>query len=422
MSGSLLNNNSAESYELLNISGSDSDNDIMHFVAVPPDLPPPGQQRKKRLKRKERDLLRTPVQTETYTRWPPHVCRSLSAGPWEVVRSVLLVMTLTGLSVVSVLAVHLQQRIDATQLMIEAVESSSSELPAKFHESHVRLQELEKNQTSMWETINQISTSLTQLTKQVAALEEGVQGIKASLSNAPQLSSLPKDVQALQDSVSTFGSSIQDVQSSLKVMAKQHQQLDQDLRKANTRIDTVKEESHKEVAARSSLQEQVQTIHGDIDSVNATVATHVQIVMPNLDKLKEKEKSLEGAMSNLTQQLTELEGTCKQLHPDMLVPQLNNASALITQLQHTTSQHANLIKNITQTVDMVKGVEKKLEGSQVQMASTVGDLTLRISNIDKRVSRLAEPTTTSPPSNASENHKRTQRLSEPPGDSGAEGP
>ncbi|XP_076033931.1 EF-hand calcium-binding domain-containing protein 14-like isoform X3 [Oratosquilla oratoria] len=315
-----------------------------------------------------------------------------------------------------------QESTSEIEVLLRKVESSSSELPAKFHESHVRLQELEKNQTSMWETINQISTSLTQLTKQVAALEEGVQGIKASLSNAPQLSSLPKDVQALQDSVSTFGSSIQDVQSSLKVMAKQHQQLDQDLRKANTRIDTVKEESHKEVAARSSLQEQVQTIHGDIDSVNATVATHVQIVMPNLDKLKEKEKSLEGAMSNLTQQLTELEGTCKQLHPDMLVPQLNNASALITQLQHTTSQHANLIKNITQTVDMVKGVEKKLEGSQVQMASTVGDLTLRISNIDKRVSRLAEPTTTSPPSNASENHKRTQRLSEPPGDSGAEGP
>ncbi|XP_076033930.1 EF-hand calcium-binding domain-containing protein 14-like isoform X2 [Oratosquilla oratoria] len=334
----------------------------------------------------------------------------------------LLLTTLAGVGAALRLLMLTRHDLDALHLRINAVESSSSELPAKFHESHVRLQELEKNQTSMWETINQISTSLTQLTKQVAALEEGVQGIKASLSNAPQLSSLPKDVQALQDSVSTFGSSIQDVQSSLKVMAKQHQQLDQDLRKANTRIDTVKEESHKEVAARSSLQEQVQTIHGDIDSVNATVATHVQIVMPNLDKLKEKEKSLEGAMSNLTQQLTELEGTCKQLHPDMLVPQLNNASALITQLQHTTSQHANLIKNITQTVDMVKGVEKKLEGSQVQMASTVGDLTLRISNIDKRVSRLAEPTTTSPPSNASENHKRTQRLSEPPGDSGAEGP
>lgn len=44
---------------------------------------------------------------------------------------------------------------------------------------------------------------------QMAVLEGGVKGIKDSLNTSPQLSSLPKDVAALQGSVATFGSTLQ---------------------------------------------------------------------------------------------------------------------------------------------------------------------------------------------------------------------
>ena len=40
------------------------------------------------------------------------------------------------------------------------VEASSSELPAKFHESHVHLQELEKNQTALWGAVHNVTSTL----------------------------------------------------------------------------------------------------------------------------------------------------------------------------------------------------------------------------------------------------------------------
>ena len=40
------------------------------------------------------------------------------------------------------------------------MEASSSELPAKFHESHVHLQELEKNQTALWNAVHNVTSTL----------------------------------------------------------------------------------------------------------------------------------------------------------------------------------------------------------------------------------------------------------------------
>lgn len=75
---------------------------------------------------------------------------------------------------------------------------------------------------------------------QVEELEADVKSIKNSLSSAPQLSSLPKDVADLQDSVATFGSTLQDVQSSLKVIKTDHEKISSSVKEASSAITSVK--------------------------------------------------------------------------------------------------------------------------------------------------------------------------------------
>ncbi|CAL4121816.1 unnamed protein product, partial [Meganyctiphanes norvegica] len=146
VSGAYLNNNSMDTYKLLDLSGSDSDNDIIHFAPIPDH---PHQQRKKRLKRRERDQLRTSpslaeeeLTVSSSSSLPLccgcHGCFSSMGGsggywgggagdgsgnsrsPWEVVRSVLLLVALIGLALLTWLALHLQARIDATHMLITA--------------------------------------------------------------------------------------------------------------------------------------------------------------------------------------------------------------------------------------------------------------------------------------------------------------
>ncbi|KAG0724535.1 EF-hand calcium-binding domain-containing protein 14 [Chionoecetes opilio] len=121
----------------------------------------------------------------------------------------LLLTTLVGVAAAFRLLMLTRRDMDALHARINTVEASSSELPAKFHQSHMRLQELEKNQSALWAAVSQLTSSLQAMTKRVDFLEGGMKGIEDSIDTSPQLSLLPKDVAALQGSVATFGSTLQ---------------------------------------------------------------------------------------------------------------------------------------------------------------------------------------------------------------------
>ncbi|XP_069194447.1 EF-hand calcium-binding domain-containing protein 14 isoform X1 [Procambarus clarkii] len=433
VSGSCLNNNSMDSYKLLDLSGSDSENEVIHFAPMP-DNPPP--QRKKRLKRRERDLLRvSPSQVDEESgRWcgcvgvgvGAHGCHSWIASPGEAVRSALLLLALTGLSLLTWLALHLQARLDATQHFITTVEASSSELPAKFHESHVRLQELEKNQSALWAAVTQVSSSLLAATRRVEQLETDVKVIKDSLSSAPQLSSLPKDVADLQGSVATFGSTLQDVQSSLKVVKQDHQKLSSNVKEATNAIDNFKEEISllqnqtlmevgREGGKGASLGETVVALRNKMSSFNTAVSainvslqSNAKASSANKFKLESIEQS-HIDMINVTQRLSTLETLHRKVDPT-LPSQIANLSAAVARLQDTSDQQAHTLHNLTQSVDVVKGVERKLEGSQVQLASGVSELKQQLQKVEQRVTTMvAAVNTPAPPAN-NETHTRKQRL------------
>lgn len=432
VSGSCLNNNSMDTYKLLDLSGSDSENEVIHFAPMP-DNPPP--QRKKRLKRRERDLLRvSPSQAdEEVGRW----CGCMSVGsdgwhswiasPGEALRSALLLLALTGLSLLTWLALHLQARLDATQHFINTVEASSSELPAKFHESHVRLQELEKNQTALWTALNTVSSSLAAATQRVEQLETDVKIIKDSLSSAPQLSSLPKDVADLQGSVATFGSTLQDVQSSLKVVKQDHEKISSNVKEATNAIDNFKEEisllknqTFMEVGREGggngaylgetvvALRNKMESFSTAITAFNISLQSNIKESSANKLKLKSIEQS-HIDMNNVTQCLSTLEILHNSIDPT-LPSQIANLNTSVAQLRDTMNQQAYTLQNLTQNVDVVKGVERKLEGSQVQLASGVSELKQQLQKVEQQVTTVVAAVNTAAPPANNETHTRRQRL------------
>ncbi|RXG50877.1 hypothetical protein Avbf_07053 [Armadillidium vulgare] len=126
-----------ETYKLLEFSGSDSDNDIVHFASFEQNHSI-SQPRRKRLKRKERDLLRAsgsiqPAPQSKCTSCgpclgdlPKNVCccdrllfgRQSSFNRWEFFRSCILVIIIICLALVTGLAVNLHSRLDATQTIV----------------------------------------------------------------------------------------------------------------------------------------------------------------------------------------------------------------------------------------------------------------------------------------------------------------
>lgn len=433
VSGSCLNNNSMDTYKLLDLSGSDSENEVIHFAPMPD---PP--QRKKRLKRRERDLLRVSQNQVDEETGRVCSCMNINIGgngcqPWisspgGAVRSALLLIALIGLSLLTWLALHLQARLDATQNLINSVEASSSELPAKFHESHVRLQELEKNQSALWAHVNDVSSSLAAANKRVEQLEIDVKTIKDSLSSAPQLSSLPKDVANLQGSVATFGSTLQDVQSSLKVVKQDQDKLSEDMKVASASIDSVKKEIsvlHNQTAmdggresgfggsetvgeAVVNLKQHVNSLTSAVGAVNASLHSHIDEASTSLHKLKNIGVSA-ADLNNVTQRMTTMEAW-RETIDSSLTPQVTNLSLTTSQLQASSDHHSQILQNVTQSVEVVKGVERKLEGSQVQLASGVSDLKQQIQKVDQKVNNLLEQSSTPAPQANNETHSHSGTL------------
>ncbi|XP_066973096.1 EF-hand calcium-binding domain-containing protein 14 isoform X1 [Macrobrachium rosenbergii] len=435
VSGSYLNNNnnSMSSYKLLDLSGSDSENEVLHFSPVPENPPP---QRKKRLKRRERDLLRlSPNQVdEEAARWCGCVSYSMGSGcqPWisspgEALRSALLLLALTGLSLLTWLALHLQAQLDAAQRITNAVEASSSELPAKFHASHVRLQELEKNQTALWAAVAEVSTNLAAATKRVEQLEADAKTIKDSLSSAPHLSSLPKDVSDLQGSVAKFGSTLQDVQSSLKVVKQEHEKLQIDVKDASSSINNFKHEIsvlHNQTAIEaiggegglgatlgetvSKLRHQMEALNLAVSSVNSSLMSHIDDSSTSMQKIESMTQS-KGEIHNVTKRLATLEQWRNIIDPD-IPDRITNLSTVTNQLQSTIDQQEHLLQNLTQSIAIVKGVERKLEGSQVQLASGVSDLKQQLEKVEHKVVTMEAAANTPAPPASNETHIRKQRL------------
>ncbi|KAK8396540.1 hypothetical protein O3P69_005526 [Scylla paramamosain] len=341
----------------------------------------------------------------------------------------LLLTTLVGVAAAFRLLMLTRRDLDALHARISSVEASSSELPAKFHQSHVRLQELEKNQSALWAAVTQLTSSLDAVTKRVDLLEGGVKGIENSLNTSPQLSSLPKDVAALQGSVATFGSSLTDAQSSLEEIKKEHDKLTVDVREAANTIEKLREDisvlQNQTVMEHSggrgspatlgesvvALKEKMDSLTSAITSINASFNQQATDTSLTNHRLQSLEEASTNVSANLSQRVSSLEAWHSLVTPD-LPSHITNLSTTVASLQDASLLQSHAVHNLTQSMDVVKGVEKRLEGSQVQLASSVSELKQQLQKVEKTVTTIkaaAAAATTQAPAAPPTKHTATSR-------------
>ncbi|KAK3869153.1 hypothetical protein Pcinc_025527 [Petrolisthes cinctipes] len=160
-----------------------------------------------------------------------------------------------------------------------------------------------------------------------------------------------------------------------------------------------------------ALGTRLDTLTQALDTLNSTLVTHSTHSTDNTHRIQSLEQWT-NLVTNLSSRMSEVE-TWQSGRPD--TSQLANLTAALSQLKDTSQRHARTLSNITQSVDVVKGVEGKLEGSQVQLANTVSELKQQFQKVEQQVLSMALATSAStspplPPSN--ETHTRKQRLSQ----------
>ncbi|KAK4323100.1 hypothetical protein Pmani_006175 [Petrolisthes manimaculis] len=290
-----------------------------------------------------------------------------------------------------------------------------------------------EEQSALWSQLTQLSSTLSTTSAKVDQLQADVKGLKDSLSTSPQLSSLPKEVADLQGSVVTLGSSLQDVNSALKKVTADHDKLSTSLHNTSAVIDRLKEDvsllqnqttvvgggvggedrGHEATVGGAvvALGTRLDTLTHALDTLNSTLVNHSTHSTDNTHRIQSLEQWT-NLVTNLSSRMSEVE-TWQSGRPD--TSQLANLTAALSQLKDTSQRHARTLSNITQSVDVVKGVEGKLEGSQVQLANTVSELKQQFQKVEQQVLSMAVATSAStspplPPSN--ETHTRKQRLSQ----------
>ncbi|KAK8743875.1 hypothetical protein OTU49_017395 [Cherax quadricarinatus] len=157
-----------------------------------------------------------------------------------------------------------------------------------------------------------------------------------------------------------------------------------------------------------ALRNKMESFSTAITAFNISLQSNIKESSANKLKLKSIEQS-HIDMNNVTQCLSTLEILHNSIDPT-LPSQIANLNTSVAQLRDTMNQQAYTLQNLTQNVDVVKGVERKLEGSQVQLASGVSELKQQLQKVEQQVTTVVAAVNTAAPPANNETHTRRQRL------------
>ncbi|KAF2355863.1 hypothetical protein FHG87_013381 [Trinorchestia longiramus] len=323
------------------------------------------------------------------------------------------------------------------------VEARSSELPARFHEAHVRLQELQRNTSALWEVVHTFRDSLETCKNKVEQLKTEVSSLQSSVQASPLLTSLPQDVQALQSSVASFGSTLQDLQTAVKSLRTLQQSTGADLSDMKSSMHKLEnsttlppdkdgtvvpvgvavaelrlhQQQHDvlEATARHNISAWKEELHDSISNLKVQLPltlTSLSLLgtapsYPHFPLSQVQQLSTDAILRNISQELEQ------HTRPTLNNGVLNNLTADVRNMSGQLQQLlgvSDAVAALAQNVSVVKGVEKKLEGSQLQLASSVSSLKQQLLALQHTVSALTPaPTTTSAPDSLSAPPAQGQR-------------
>ncbi|XP_035220199.1 uncharacterized protein LOC118193255, partial [Stegodyphus dumicola] len=224
----LLNNNQ-EAAELLGLSSSDSldSPSFTHFQA-------PKQKRKVRFKKPFRPSSRAKAgRNGSGTK----SC-NCSFVQGAKIFSYFLIVAVVGALLWYVMS--LSTRVQELQDKFADFEAGNRNTPEALHLIHSTLRQLDSNVTMLYIEVRKNIADIENITCEVKQLKEVSNNLKESIAAAPAIQQLPKDVHSLSESVASFGSKMNALESNIKELKDQQSALQTTAQNLSGELDTIK--------------------------------------------------------------------------------------------------------------------------------------------------------------------------------------
>lgn len=206
----LLNKNNSESSKLLDLS-SDSESEPEPLQLVPP-------KRKVRFRKRLRQGLRSKTMIPAGVR-PSCCCWSCL----HLVKGVALLMVAAILVVQIWFVLNVRSRVDGLYSFYRNnVDAENKNRLEELQKIRLNIRELKLNLTNTASELQEMSTALGLLTKEVTELKTTASNLQESIASAPQIKGLPNAVKDLKQNVANIGSQVSNLENRVQGLKEQH--------------------------------------------------------------------------------------------------------------------------------------------------------------------------------------------------------
>lgn len=301
-----------DQYRLVHLTASDDSSGEEHIHLPDLNLPTPttsqpnGMRRKLLLKRKERDRLTSNNNLETSTR---HFVPSSTSFGCSSARSALswiaVVFGLSILVVLSFLTAKLHMRLSGLELDLIGVMDERNSLREQFQLLNTAFKEILSNQTLLSKNMSLAQGSLVLLSSRSKNLSQIVSSVSNSLKAAPELKTIPQEVDALKNNVAQFGSRLTEVETKIE--------------KAESRALNIKENNLSEewkesiVNATESLKVGLSNLNNRLTTVGTELTSQLQEEQKHSSKSLDVISTMQQSLLNVETRLSAVENAKQDL-------------------------------------------------------------------------------------------------------------
>ncbi|XP_063241663.1 uncharacterized protein LOC134541880 isoform X6 [Bacillus rossius redtenbacheri] len=369
-----MDTNNKESRNLLVFSTSDSDSlsEVPEFLVAPP---PPPAARKKRLKRR----LRSSSASQRFHSTHSCHCRGHTIG-----LSIAVFVLLCWLVIVSWLAAALHSELKLLDENVRGVVAGSQGVPDALQKCHSVSKDLQENQTAIFKRIAILTQELENFTAQLTAVQQSLRSVEDQLKAAPELVSVPKDLQEVKNSVASFGSQIRDLDTRVSSAKDQSGKLQdvskgllQNITSLESRVDLLANHSQQlqpspqDKDTQKAMLATINDLVRNLSSVNSTLSNKIQWTTDDQHHDNTVIQTLRDSAQNVSARLSTLEGKCADFTSDKaaiestitrLIAQSNDSvnhwQELSSQLWQVKSQYNELAENVTEVRNMLDNIHQ----------------------------------------------------------------
>ncbi|XP_063241658.1 structural maintenance of chromosomes protein 6 isoform X2 [Bacillus rossius redtenbacheri] len=282
------------------------------------------------------------------------------------------------------LFIDVREQVAALRTQLDQVVAGSQGVPDALQKCHSVSKDLQENQTAIFKRIAILTQELENFTAQLTAVQQSLRSVEDQLKAAPELVSVPKDLQEVKNSVASFGSQIRDLDTRVSSAKDQSGKLQdvskgllQNITSLESRVDLLANHSQQlqpspqDKDTQKAMLATINDLVRNLSSVNSTLSNKIQWTTDDQHHDNTVIQTLRDSAQNVSARLSTLEGKCADFTSDKaaiestitrLIAQSNDSvnhwQELSSQLWQVKSQYNELAENVTEVRNMLDNIHQ----------------------------------------------------------------